>query len=150
MSLLVHTASFKGREALVLACDNGVLDWLSDRFTVLSAPGPSSRRGFVIGNGKPIRSEQGVEIRFKAIEDPAPTLIVQQDGHFVWYISREVAARFQDLVRGLAMSHRPGHQYLEADDPQSPMLVLTKGEYDEDTLRSMSKDMPANSLEMTR
>ncbi len=37
MSLLVHTASFQGREALVLACDNGVLDWLSDQFTVLSA-----------------------------------------------------------------------------------------------------------------
>jgi hypothetical protein len=31
----------------------------------------------------------------------------------------------------------PGHQYLEGDDPLSSMLVLSKGEYDEQTLKSM-------------
>jgi hypothetical protein len=142
MSLLVHTLSYQGREALILTCDNGTLDWLSNNLATLS------RREFVMGNGKPVRSEQGVEIRFKPIEDPAQSHVVQEGGRFTWYVSREVAGRLGDLVRGLAVSQTAGHQYLEDDDPRSPILVVSKGEYEEDTLRSMSAGGPVNSLEM--
>jgi hypothetical protein len=149
MSLLVHSASYQGREALILACDDGILDWLGNNLATLSRPGRASRKAFVMGNGKQVRSEQGVEIRFKPIEDPATSHVVQEGGRFTWYVSREVAGRLRDLVRDLAMSQTPGHQYLEDDDPWSPMLVLSKGEYEEDTLRLMSADGPVNSLAMT-
>ena len=150
MSLLVHTASYQGREALILACDDAILDWLGNSLALLSRPGRASRPEFVMGNGRQVRSEQGVEIRFEPIEDPAPSCVVQEGGRFTWYVSREVAGRLWDLVRGLAMSRTPGHQYLEADDPRSPVLVLSKGDTEEATLRLMSADGPVNSLAMTR
>lgn len=140
MSLLIHTSSYQGREALVLACDNRTLEWLDQSFGALAQNDTEGQSGFVVGNQRRIRSRQGVAIYFKPTEVSSASRITGDNGHFTWYVSGDLARRFQGLVRGLKASTNPGHQYLEGDDPRSPMLVLSKGEYEENALMAMGEE----------
>lgn len=138
MSFLVHSASYHGRESLILACDNATLEWLCDRFGMLGQGDPARRHGFVIGDGKRVRSKNGVEIRFKPAEGSQRSHIAREGERFAWYLAPDLAGQFQALARSLANSAVAGHQYLEGDDLLAPVLVLSKGEYPRSALIMMS------------
>jgi hypothetical protein len=140
MPLLIHTSSYQGREALVLACDDDILQWLETQFGSLAQKVSQDHTGFIVGNGpQHIVSVDGMKIQFKPVETPSMSHIVSDGAHFTWLISGDIARKFQELVRGLRVSSIPAHQYLEGDDPFLPVLVLSKGEYEESTLMSMGR-----------
>jgi len=133
MSILVHIQSYQDREALVLACDDSALEWLCRKFGLLVQSDSGNPPDFVLGD----RCEQGIAISVKLTDGSTPSRIIHQGDRFIFYLSRDDAQRFQGLVKGLKACRIPSHQYLESDDPLSPVLILSKGEYDDGTLRSM-------------
>jgi len=102
---------------------------------MLAQSDPGRQPGFTMGDGQHIRSEHCLRISVE-LSDPAsaPSRVTRQGEDFTCCISRDIARRFQELVRGLKISSNPGRQYLlEDDDPHSPVRVLSRGEYDENT-----------------
>jgi hypothetical protein len=137
MAHLVHAPSYHGQDALLLVCDETLLEWLHRRFDMLERSDPASQPAFSIGQGENVESENGVQIRFVLSREPATSRITRVDQHFTWRISPDIAAKFRELVRGLEACNVPCHQYLDSGDPSSPILVLSKGEYGDAALQRM-------------
>ena len=71
-------------------------------------------------------SEPALGMRRAAETEPAS---------FTWYLSRQTARHFADLIDGVATSVRPSHNYLETDCSDDIVVVVSKGEYPTDMLR---------------
>lgn len=138
MPLLIYIPSYEGQEAFVLDTDSAVLEWLSENFGRLARSEPEQRAGFTIEGGSLIRSPQCISIHVTVTPFPGPSHITREGTKSTWFLSRDTAERFRELVCGLRGSKVPAHQYLEIDDPNAPMLVLSRGEYDSETLTAMS------------
>ena len=77
MSLLIHVPSYHGRESLILGCDDDALKWLCGGFAALALE-DVAQAGFAIGDGRPIKSDHGVEIRFLPAQAAQSNHIVQR------------------------------------------------------------------------
>jgi hypothetical protein len=137
--ILVHIPSYHGREAFILDCDAKVLAWLSDNFDKIAGSRPGQHAGFVLDEAA-VSSPQRVRIRMTLAGDHGQSRILRERDQLSWWVSREDAKTFGELVRGLQSCEAPAHQYLETDDPDTPVLVLSKGEYDATVLMSMSQN----------
>lgn len=137
MTLLVHVPSYNGREALILECDSRALEWIQESFEKMVRDTPERSAGFTIGHEGPIQSDQSMRIRIEKVAKSGPCRIIREGNQFTWRMSHDDIKRFAELAHGLQSSELPAHQYLETDDPTAPVLVLSKGEYDAETLISM-------------
>ena len=50
---------------------------------------------------------------------------------FNWSITERQALEFADLIESLAESQKPGHQYLDCEDKDEFVVVVSRGEYDD-------------------
>ncbi len=62
-------------------------------------------------------------------------LIHTKSSEFCWKVSRVSAQHFRALLSGLLKSEGPAHQYLDSDDRSSPPVIVSRGEYEVDTIR---------------
>ena len=137
MTLLVHVPSYNGREALILDCDPRTLEWLSESFKKMVRDTSGQSAAFIIGDEVPMQSEQNIRICIEKSANSGGSKIVREENQFTWRMSHDDIMRCAELVDGLHSSQVPAHQYLETDDPTAPVLVLSKGKCDAETLISM-------------
>ncbi|HEY4042691.1 MAG TPA: hypothetical protein VGM32_12715 [Rhodopila sp.] len=140
--LLVHTSAFGGKPAFVVACDQKTLLWLAQSFRDLG-----NRKSFTIGDGLPVGSDRqcAIEVMPGSTRDRA-TIAPLAARTFRWIVLARQARRYVALLGGMAACASPCHQYLEADSPDVPVVMVTKGEYDLRALRTMRDRRPASPL----
>jgi hypothetical protein len=137
--LLVQTSAFGGKPAFVVACNQKTLLWLAQSFRDLS-----NRKSFTIGDGLPVGSDRqcAIEVMPGSTRDRA-TIAPSAAGAFRWIVPARQARRYAGLLSGMAACASPCHQYLEADNPDVAVVIVTKGEYDLKALRTMRDRHPA-------
>lgn len=125
-----------GEAAILISVDAESLKWLISRFQELASPAPRAGE-FMLGDGNPIESDGRllVTVRAGQCEEGARLVRVASD-RFDWIISRESAQRFDKLLLGLFSRHTAAHQYLDSGDRASPTVIVSKGEYPIDKIRS--------------
>ncbi|MEM7223091.1 MAG: hypothetical protein AAF495_08950 [Pseudomonadota bacterium] len=51
--------------------------------------------------------------------------------HFHWSLSPDLQRDFAEKVRVVATAPKPGHHYLDTDDSEAAVVIVSKGEYAE-------------------
>jgi hypothetical protein len=137
-TLLARTSALSGEPSFVVTCDDTALRWLSESFRSLG-----NRTSFTLGDGLPIGSDGNCSIEVTSGAAENRTAIAPLAVRcFRWIVPIEQARRYADLIDGMADCSGACHQYLEADQPDVPMVIVTKGEYDVETLRRMRDVQP--------
>jgi|GEM_PF-3084799 hypothetical protein len=132
-SFLIYTSAIGGEPTFVLACDDSALHWLSASFRDLGQAGR-----FTIGNGVPVSSDGKCIIDVLCGLPGSDVAITPTSaGHFRWNMPSSQAAQYAELIDGMADFPGACHQYLEVARPDVPVVVVSKGEYDVETLREM-------------
>src|ERR1700691_2233348 len=119
------TFSF-GDDALVLIADPSTIDWLMSKFGELASTAvESDDAGFVIGNGKPVESDEQCIISFELSHRAIGSELVRQsDTSFRWILSPSSPNHYRDLLSRISESKFPCHQYLDPDNsPPAPGLI---------------------------
>jgi hypothetical protein len=127
-----------GDDALVLIADPSTINWLVSRFGELASTAvDSNNAGFVIGNGKPVESDEQCIISFELSHRAnGSELVRESETRFRWILSPSSANHYRDLLSGMSESQHPCHQYLDPDNsPPAPGLIVTFGEYEADAFR---------------
>ena len=129
---------YLGEAALLLSVDNEAIEWLMSCFGQLSAaPLGTSRPRFLIGDGNPVESDGRCLLVVQPDnQEGATRLFRTAPNEFCWSVSQRSAHHFQALLGGLLKSETPGHQYLDSDDPLSPVVIVSRDEYGIDKIRS--------------
>jgi len=130
-ALLVRTSALSENPCFVVTCGEATLRWLAQSFRSL-------RRGeaFLIGDDGPVGSD-GKSVVEVALRTAHTAIVTLSEGQFRWVVSTELARRYADLIDGVADCACACHQYLETDKPHLPLVLISKGEYDPQTLRQM-------------
>ena len=129
-SLIVQTSILSGGATFVVACDDPTLRWLGTSFRRLR-----ERKPFTLGDGPPIASDGQCVIEL--VPGAPETCIAINPGHFRWALPTAQARRYADLIDAMADCPVPCHQYLEGQNPDLPVVIVSKGEYDLAALRKM-------------
>ena len=136
--MLVHIPSYNDREAFILNCDDRLLGSLTHESERMARSAAGQQAKFVIGGQGIVSSPPGARI-FIVMTDLDQSVITRHQYELNWQVSRNDAIRFGMLARVLHACKFPAHQYLETNDPDAPLLMLSKDEYDRDSLMAMSK-----------
>ncbi len=125
-------------DALLILADRETLDWLMSQFGRISnTPIGARASSFVIGDGHPVESDGRcliiVELGDNADGD---RLFRESENTFKWSISRHLAHHYRELLSGM-LGPKAGHQYLDAADRPSPVVIVSRDEYDADWVRGM-------------
>jgi hypothetical protein len=117
----------------VIACDDVALRWLAKSLRGLSGHTP-----FRLGDGLPVGSDGKCLVEIAAATAPAHAVVTPlAAGGVRWVLPVEQARRYADLIEGMADYSSACHQYLEADSPDVPIIIVTKGEHDVASLRRL-------------
>ena len=136
-AFLICRMGANGQPSFLLNCDDAALRWLADAFR-----GIARRRGFTLGDGRPVGSDGVCLIRVTPCSQGQSAAINRlSDRGFAWGLPVADARRCADLIGAMAAFKGPCHHYLEADDPNLPVILVSRGEYDTDTLRRMRADL---------
>jgi hypothetical protein len=133
---LVPKFKLERRPTFVLSCDADGLNWLKDRFRGLAEA--ESNESFVIGDGAPIVSDDRCRLTVVSMHG-AESDRIKRSGHseFTWCITPTNSAFVAAQLETLLTSNTPGHQYLEIEHGEYPIVVVTKYEYPVDNIRAM-------------
>lgn len=135
---LAHLFSFKGHdEVLLLLADHPTITSLVSQLAVFASTRIESKRPtFVIGDGNPVQSD-GQCIIFVELnhQSSGSELVRQTRNTFRWSLSPGSADHYRDLLSGMLKSQVPCHQYLEPDNVQAPVVIVSLGEYEVDAFR---------------
>jgi hypothetical protein len=135
---VAHLPSFKGDDALLMLVDQSTITWLMSRFGELAdTPVESKSAGFVVGDGKPIKSGGrciiSVELNHQASRSELTRI---SETTFSWILAPSSAAHYRDLLSGMSGSKSPCHQYLDPDNaPPAPVVIVSLDEYEPETFR---------------
>jgi hypothetical protein len=126
-----------GEPALLLSLDDEAIKWLISKFRQLTATPPATAcSSFVAGDGNPLASDGHFLLVVHPDEPAAGTRLFRSaPNEFCWKVSPASAQRYEALLRGLLNSRTPGHQYLDSDDPASPVVIVSRDEYETDWIR---------------
>jgi len=127
-----------GDDALVLIADRSTIEWLMFNFGELASTAvDSNNAGFVIGNGKPVESDDQCLLSFELNHRAnGSELVRESETRFRWILSPSSANHYRDLLSGMSESEHACHQYLDPDNsPPAPGLIVTFGEYEADAFR---------------
>jgi hypothetical protein len=137
-TLLARTSAMTGRSSFIVLCDDTTLRWLSESLRNLG-----NRTTFRLGDDLPIGSDDKCSIEVAPGAAESLTAIAPSaSACFRWVLPAKQAKRYADLIDGMADRSGACHQYLEEDKPGLPVVLVTKGEYDVETLRQMREAHP--------
>jgi hypothetical protein len=136
-TLLVRTAALGGEPSFVVACDEPNLRWLANAFRRLNEP-----ESFTLGDGTPIGSDGKCAVEVVPGTQETFTATVPAANRFRWVLPQTRARRCADLIDGMADCSSPCHQYLECDQPDVPVVIVSRNEYDAAALRKMRNAHP--------
>jgi hypothetical protein len=132
-SFLVCRTGGNGQALLVMSCDKQTLRWLAGAFDAIG-----KGTAFRLGDGRPVGSDDQCLVTVAPTPGRQRAVMARLAGHrFQWLLPVDKAHRFAGLIRAMAAFPGPCHHYLEADDPDLPAVLVSRGEYDADTLRRM-------------
>jgi len=128
-----------GEGAFLIVVDGDAIRWLSYNFEKLLAQDSLAATPiFVIGNGDPIESDGRCLVSVMPDRERKGTRICQvSETQYNWTVSEGSVHRYVGLLQGLdGGTGQAGHQYLDSDDPASPTVIVSRGEYDVDWVRT--------------
>jgi hypothetical protein len=133
-AFLVYTSALAGGEpTFILTCDDSALRWLANSLRELG-----ERRQFTLGDGRPVSSDGQCVIEVvSAPRDTVAAIAQVQSGTLRWSLPLNLAYQFANLIDGMVELPGPCHQYLETAEPNVPVVIVSKGEYDAAKLRQM-------------
>ncbi len=95
----------------------------------------------MIGDGVPVSSDDKCVIEVLAGPPGSDVAITRVNTErFRWTMPSSQAEQYAKLIDGMAGFPGACHQYLEAMQPHVPVVVVSRDEYDADTLREMRDD----------
>lgn len=116
-------------DTLLIISDRNSSTWLADSFERLAVTTSDEDASMTIGDGDPVLSPDGIQIRIGVIKSSDDGLKEQEPNKFSWAISRETARGFSEKVRELV--DRPGRNYLDpSNSPPAPVVMVSVGEYE--------------------
>lgn len=129
---LTYQPSFKGNETILLLCDNQTIAWLIQQFEQFD--------GFVLGDGKPVGSDgRCIVIAEPHGEVTCSRIAQERTNYFRWVISPDSANRYRSLLLAMLETDKPCHQYLDADDNISPVVMISRGEYEIEAFKTQGQ-----------
>jgi hypothetical protein len=126
-----------GEPALLVLVDGEVISWLISHFQQLASGSSQPGFAFVLGDGNPISSYGRCVVTIVPDNQGRGTRLARAGSNdFCWTVSRSSAEHFIALLSELRKSDDPTHQYLDSDDQASPVVIISRGEYPADKVRS--------------
>jgi hypothetical protein len=132
-SLLVCRTGVYGRGSFVISCDRKTLRWLASSFEAIGRG-----KTFRLGDGRPLGSDGQCLITVAPASRRQSAAMTRLTDHsFQWKLHVDEARRCANLITAMAAFPGPCHHYLDADDPDLPVVLVSRGEYDANALRRM-------------
>jgi len=124
-------------DTLLIISNRDCSTWLADNFQRLATATNADDASMTIGNGEPIGSPDGVEIRICITDGETDDGLKEHDRNkFSWALTRESAFDFSEKIRVLIDA--PGHNYLDpSNSPPAPVVMVSAGEYELEQLTRM-------------
>jgi hypothetical protein len=155
---VAHLDGWNAGEVLLILVDDEITQWLMARFEQLAgAPTGSHSATFVVGDGKPVESDQRCILIVELSEkESGNELIRDSENTWRWSVSRSSANNFRYLlsgmlgqreslnphVRALRAASEGCHQYLDPDNrPPAPTVIISRGEYDSEQVRRWAREV---------
>jgi hypothetical protein len=94
----------------------------------------------IIGDGHPVESDGRCVVEVSAAASAGSIVVAPSgNGHFHWSLPPQQAKRYADLFDGMIAATGPCHQYLDGAEPDAPVVLVSRDEYDIATLRDMAR-----------
>ncbi|HUO04130.1 MAG TPA: hypothetical protein VMU16_02925 [Candidatus Binataceae bacterium] len=141
-SYLAYLPNFSdGEDAFLLLIDDDSVRWLMGNFDRLAyTPFGSACDEFTIGDGQSIDSDEMCLLKVELLNHGIGTNIVRTSAtSFRWSVARGSAHHFSELLSGM-VDCTNGHNYLNSDDRDSPVVVISRGEYEVEKVRQWAAE----------
>ena len=126
-----------GEPALLVLIDSEAVSWLISHFEQLVSGSSQPGFAFVLGDGNPISSDGRCVVTVVPDDQRKGTRLTRtRSNDFCWTVSPSSAKHFVALLSEFRKSDNPAHQYLDSDDRASPVVIVSRGEYPADKIRS--------------
>lgn len=136
---IVPKYKFETGPTFMLSCDSDGLRWIKENILFCQQIGGA----FVLGNGKPISSDDLCVLKVQVSKDREPELIsCSGKSEFTWNLLAERVSHVVGQLETLIASNMPAHQYFGPGGGPYQTIVMTKNEEPTELIRAMRDGRP--------